>query len=141
MQVSVYGRDTTYVTTETFTVRIRNFDLIGAVIDTALAAGAQTISNVNFERTETRGPYLDALDVATRQARENAEAMVRASGGQLGRLVELSTEGVEVSRFDPRDFGGVGIEAGISGLSEATTVVVPDVRISATVYARWQMIR
>jgi len=140
MQVSRDYRDTSYVTTETFTARIRDFALIGPAIDSALATGAQTISDVAFERTETRGPYVEAIELAARHARENAEAMVRASGGQLGRLLDLSTEALSAAPAAGFRLEEV-VVTGVQARGAATTVVAPSIRVTATVFARWEVVR
>jgi uncharacterized protein YggE len=140
MSVNPYTHDTTYATTEAFTVRIRDFRLLGAVIDTALGSGAQTISNVAFERTETRGPYLEALELATRNARENAETMVRASNAQLGRLLDLSTEPLDASPAVGYRLDEVAVTVR-GAATPVTTIVAPPIRITVTVFGRWEVLR
>ena len=140
MAVDRYGRDTSYVTTHTFTARIRNLDLVGPAIDAALQAGAQTISNLSFSRTDNREAYLEAVEMATARARENAVAMAAASNAQIGRLLDLSTMPLNASppvgfRLDEVVVTGAG------GRSGATTIVNPQIQVSATVYARWELVR
>jgi len=127
------GRDTTYVTTEALTARIRDLTLIGPAIDTALSEGAQEISNVQFTATETGAAYVQALKDATRLVRQRAEAMAQAAGGTLGRTIELTTEPrryYEESTFMLR---GGSIDGG-----SATSVVAPQITVTVTVYGRWE---
>jgi uncharacterized protein YggE len=50
------------------TIRVRDLERLGAVIDSVGAAGANRIDGVSFELAEPRGP----LDAARRQAVEDA---------------------------------------------------------------------
>ena len=133
MQLHARGTDTTYVTTDAMRVRVRDIELVGAAIDTVLAEGAQTVSNVQFGADETTEARLSALALATREARASAEAIATAGGGRLGRVVELTTErnadgGWGLSSIVPTAFSASG---------ERTTVVAPQVDITVTVYGRW----
>lgn len=149
MDVKPYGRDTTYITTNNFTVRIRDLELIGRVIDTALAEGAQMVANAEFLATDTRKATLDAIKEATIAARENAETIAAAAGGKLGRLVELNTETAQQSIYrDP--YNGMSMAMGM-GMGEmrrrdmgmavsggGTSVVAPQLGVTVTVYGRWE---
>lgn len=133
MLVDPSGRDTTFTTSDVLTVRIRDLALIGRAIDTALVQGAQTISNIQFAATDTRAARLEALREATRQARASAEAIAEASGGHLGRVIELTTE-----RRGYEGYSGFRLEEIVTSASSgATTVVTPQLHLSVTVYGRW----
>ncbi len=128
--------DTTYRARETIEVRIRDMSKVGAVIDTALARNITDISDVRFLATDPGAAQEAALREATQRARRQAEAIAAASGGQLGRVLSLSTE----SEFSGRSYG---IEAVIvRGTGEATTGTVitrPSVPVMMTVHGRWQL--
>jgi uncharacterized protein YggE len=129
-------RDTVYVTNDAFSVRIRNFALIGRVIDTALAQGAQTISNVEFQATDESGARLKAIKEATIQAKANANAIAEASGLRMGRIVEISTEvqPYMVPRQE-RSFDMAMAKADVG-----TQVVAPGLKLTMTVHGKWEMI-
>lgn len=65
---------------------------VGAIIDAALAAGADEIDHVAFEVSDAQGLRREALAAAVVEATASAQVMARAAGGRLGRLIELSTE-------------------------------------------------
>lgn len=133
--IDVTGRDTAYVSTDVFTARVRNLDLLGRVIDTALVQGATTISNIAFTATETHDAHIAALRQATQQARANAEIMAQAAGGRLGALLEITTD---PPSYGPRPFQLEEIVAsGASESSSSTTVVAPQLRVTVSVYGRW----
>lgn len=138
IQVRNDMRDTSYVTNDAFTVRLRNLALVGRVIDTALVRGAQTISNVEFQATNTREVELEAIRRATLDARARAEAVAAASGLVLGRVVEVNVNTMP---------GAIAMPAAMSeGLSFAraadagTTIVAPELKVQANVNGKWEMV-
>ena len=137
MQLRNAGRDTLYVTNDAFTVRVRDFNKIGAVIDTALAEGAQTISNVQFQASNTSAAALTAIKEATTKARAYAQAIASASGLTLGNAIEL-TSGGEPMVMDRtmQTFGAMKSAAAV-----ATEVVAPELSITMTVSGRWELVR
>jgi uncharacterized protein YggE len=138
LSTGVSGRDTSFVTTDVFIARVRDLALIGRIIDTALVQGATRISNVQFTATNIKDARAAALREATHQARVNAEIMADASGGKLSRLLEITTESPDYygSRSFSLDESVPVLEGSISG-SAPTTIVVPQLRITVTVYGRW----
>jgi uncharacterized protein YggE len=128
-------RDTVYVTNDAFSVRIRNFDLIGRVIDTALAQGAQTISNVEFQATDESAARLKAIREATIQAKANANAIAEASGLRMGRILDISTEVPQMLARQERAFDMMAAKSDVG-----TQVVAPELKVSVTVHGRWEML-
>ncbi|MCC7196074.1 MAG: SIMPL domain-containing protein [Gemmatimonadaceae bacterium] len=138
IQVRNDMRDTSYVTNDAFTVRLRNLALVGRVIDTALVRGAQTISNVEFQATNTREVELEAIRRATLDARARAAAVAAASGLALGRVVEVNVITMP---------GAIAMPAAMSeGLSLAraadagTTIVAPELKVQVNVNGKWEMV-
>lgn len=134
MRLEFFGRDTFYTTNDVFTARIHNLDLVGRVIDTALAEGAQRISNVEFGRTNPKPFSVQALREATQMARSNAETMAEAAGGSLGRMIELTTE--SAAAFAP--VSSFGASAMGAARAVQTTIVAPQLSATATVRGRWE---
>jgi uncharacterized protein YggE len=138
VQVRNEMRDTSYVTNDVFQVRIHDLTLIGRVIDTALAAGAQTISNVEFRATNTEAATLDAIRQATIMARARAQAVAEASGMRLGRAIQISTDGPGMQLSST---GGASDGAMFRMAAESsTTVVTPELKVVANVSGRWEML-
>jgi hypothetical protein len=121
-----------YVARNAVHVELTALDRIGTVIDAALAAGANRIDGVLFTATQTDSARRVALTAAIANARRDAEAMARAAGGTLGRLLELSTEPAPPGVFGYRAAAGAATRL-------LTTEVAPrEVRVNATVVARWE---
>lgn len=83
-----------YRATNTVSVTLEDLGRIGAVVDAAIAAGANRVEGVEFElrnATEARGR---ALAAAVEDARAKAEAIAAALGVTLGSIVETTEQGV-----------------------------------------------
>ena len=64
-------------------------DAVGGVIDVAVAAGANRITSIAFDATDTRAARSEALTEAVRNARTQASAIAQALGYQLGEPLEI----------------------------------------------------
>src|SRR5437660_983758 len=73
------------------TVRLRELDRLGSLLDAVLAAGATTIREVQFESDTLETARRHALGQALRAAQQDADALARAAGGRLGRLLQVTT--------------------------------------------------
>ncbi len=81
-----------YEVRNTVTVSIGDLTQIGAVIDAATKAGANSIEGIQFVLRENSPAQGDSLALATRQAMTKAEAIARSLNGRIVRVVE-SIEG------------------------------------------------
>ncbi len=91
-----YSKDTPkisgYEVKNTVTVSIRDLSQVGAVIDAATKAGANSVEGIQFVLRENSPAQGDALALATRQAMTKAEAIAQSLNGVIVRVVE-SIEG------------------------------------------------
>jgi uncharacterized protein YggE len=129
-------KDTSYVTNDVFAVRIHNLTLIGRVIDTALAVGAQTISNVEFQATNTTAATIAAIKKATQTARSHAEAVAEAAGLKLGRAIDLGVDGSQVMMASSMNDGAMFLRKA----ETSTTVVAPELKVTMSVTGRWELV-
>ena len=81
-----------YVANNTVRVEVRQLNQVGAVIDAALAAGANMVNTIQFYASNVDAARRTALAEAVGRARADAEALARAVGGSLGPLLELNTQ-------------------------------------------------
>jgi hypothetical protein len=81
-----------YVATNTVRVEVRRLDQVGAIIDAALAAGANMVNAIQFFASNVDAARRAALAEAVTRARGDAEALAKAAGGALGSLLELNTQ-------------------------------------------------
>ena len=94
----------------------RSLDEAGAVIDAAIAAGADDVSGPQLGHSDSRSVYREALPEAVADARAKAEVLAAAAGYVLGELLEL-VEGGSAPRGRSRSAPSFGamlapIEAG-----------------------------
>ena len=131
--------DTTYRSWEVITARVRDLEKVGEAIDTALALRIFQISNVTFTRTDQDSIRDIALQAATARARRQAEVIAEASGGRLGRVIWIGTEGTERGYYAGLYLDGVG--PGNASSSGQTVLVQPQIPVTVTVYGRWELVR
>jgi uncharacterized protein YggE len=65
----------------------------GALIDTAVAAGANTIYGPSLSRSDADALYRQALAKAVEDAKGRAGILAKAAGGELGRVTAMSETG------------------------------------------------
>ena len=79
-----------YNVTNTILVELKSIDLVGRTIDTALAKGANMITSLHFYASNTEVARQEAIAIAVRKARSDAEAAARAAGGSISGLLEIN---------------------------------------------------
>ncbi len=116
-------------------VLIYDRDKIGEVIDASLAAGAHGIERIAFIPARPESAHQEALAAAVLNARERAEVMAEASGGRLGGLIELVTQGAARAR-------GGELQSHVSYCRMvAGTDISPEEPIErSTVLGRWKLV-
>lgn len=77
-----------YEARNTVTVAVTALDNVGAVIDAATQAGANSVESVSFILREGNAARGQALADASKQAMSKAQAMAQAMGGRITRVVE-----------------------------------------------------
>jgi uncharacterized protein YggE len=82
-----------YEVRNTVTVSLAAMDQVGAVIDAATKAGANSVEGIAFVVREDSPAQGDALALATRQAMAKAEAIAGSLGGRIVRVVETNEGG------------------------------------------------
>jgi uncharacterized protein YggE len=86
-----------YEARNTVEITISNLERVGEVVDAATGAGANSVERISFELRNIEASHARSLAAATKQALAKAEAMARAVGGKVKRVVE----GGELSPYLP----------------------------------------
>ncbi len=81
---------TGYNVSNQLNVIIRDMEHIGATLDKATAAGANTIYNIQFLSTKADAAQDEATAYAVQDAMRRAELLANAAGLQLGSIVSIS---------------------------------------------------
>ena len=129
-------RITSYLVTNTVTVELKRIELVGPVLDAALANGANQINSLSFGIATADSARRAALSMAVAKAKADAEVMARAAGGSLGPLIELAAG--EVYRPPPRPM--VAMSRSLESPGEGVPVEPGQEVVRASVSTRWQFI-
>lgn len=80
-------------------VTLSDLSKVGAVIDAATKAGANSIQKVSFTLRDSNPARGQTLAEATRQAMNKAQAIAQALGGRVARVVEEHEGGADSRAF------------------------------------------
>lgn len=75
-----------YVASNEVRVELHDVETVGKVIDAAIQAGANRVGSLQFTAEDPRAAQAEALELAGKRARAQAEAIARALGVQLGAV-------------------------------------------------------
>src|SRR5688572_29884247 len=128
-------RTTSYLVVNSISVELKRIDLVGPVIDAAIAAGANQINSLNFGIQSADSARRAALAIAVAKSRADAEVMARAAGGSLGSLIEMQAS----ESYMPGP--PVPYAAQRMAVAEASVPVEPGQEtVRASVTARWTFV-
>jgi len=83
-----------YEVENTVTVTIKSLDQVGAIIDAATNAGANSVDGIQFIIGEASPAQGEALSLATKQAMAKAESIAASLNGKIVRVVETRESGL-----------------------------------------------
>jgi len=78
-----------YVVTNQIKIFIKNIDIVSEVIDTAIGAGANELSNLEYGISEKEVAIKQARTLAVQQAQESAQLIAGTSGSKLGKVLRI----------------------------------------------------
>jgi uncharacterized protein len=84
-----------YTARNAVTISIGDLEAVGAVIDAATKAGANSVEGVSFVVREDSPARGASLAVASRQAMAKAETLAKSLNGQIVRVVESREGGID----------------------------------------------
>jgi uncharacterized protein YggE len=126
-------KPTVYRVSNTLLVRIDDVSQVGAVIDTAVGAGANQVNSIAFLFSEEKraGLRAQALTLAVNRTRTDAETIASALGVQL-----LDSRDVQVDQgITPIYYGRSGVAA--DAAVPATPIEPGTLKVTATVQVAW----
>ncbi len=119
-----------YVASNTITVRLRNLDDAGAVIDQAVQSGANSLGGISFVFADPKPLYAAARIDAVKDAKAKAELLTDAAGVDLGRLMIIQDGYAQapsprpmLARMEMQADASVPLSAGESSVSASVTLV------------------
>jgi uncharacterized protein len=126
-----------YNVTNTLSVDLKAISLVGPVIDAALSKGANMITSLQFIASNTESARQEAIGIAVRKARADAEAAARAAGGSISGLLE-----VNVGAYfppPPRPMEMKVQRAGAPAMAD-TPISAGDQTLAVDVNTRWRFV-
>jgi uncharacterized protein YggE len=121
-----------YSITQTVSVKVRDFDIAGVLLEGAVSRGANTVSRLSFVIEDTGALRGRALEEAMRKANEAALAMAEAGGFRLGRVLSVQETSAPFMPYEVRTLAA----------REAAPQVEPGVEeISAEVTLTYEMLK
>ena len=124
---------TGYSVSNNVTVTVRDISGLGALLDKAVAAGANAIYGIGFGENDPSALLDKARPLAVADAKRKAEIYARAGGAALGRLMELSEQiGVQPVQFARRAYVQTAAAA-------PTPIEAGEDKLTVTVTARFEL--
>lgn len=103
-----------YTLSQQIQVKIRNFDKIAEVLQKATSLGANTIDQLQFTVDDLEKVKAEAMKEAVTKAKEKAQNIAKASGIDLGRLVNVYedyySQDYSAPSYKAEGMGGGGAE-------------------------------
>ncbi|MBC7930442.1 MAG: SIMPL domain-containing protein, partial [Rubrivivax sp.] len=125
---------TSYIARNAVNVTTGALDRVGAILDAASRAGANSVDGLSFTLRRDEGARAQALANATREAMSKARVIAETLGGRVVRIVEVQEAGTAVRPF-PISYAGGGTVERVS-----TTVQTPIEPGSLEVRAEVQLV-
>jgi len=104
---------------------------LGSVIDIAIASGANRVENISFQLRDYHAAHLEAVRIATRNARREAEVVAEAAGERLGQALSINTGGYSPAPPQPlyRQMADMAAQAPATPIEGGTLTIVANVNI------------
>jgi uncharacterized protein YggE len=123
---------TGYSVSDNVTVIVRDIPRLGALLDQAVAAGANTIYGIGFGENNPSALLDKARPLAVADARRKAEIYAAAGGARIGRLMELTEEASAAPlAFAPRAYARAA--------AAPTPIEAGEDKLTVTVRARFEL--
>jgi uncharacterized protein YggE len=123
-----------YSVSNNLTVMLRDIPRLGALLDKAVAAGANSIYGIGFGNNDPSALLDKARPFAVADARRKAEIYANAGGARIGRLMVLTEE---AGGHMPMAFS----RAYAKGASAPTPIEAGETKLSVTVTARFELVQ
>jgi uncharacterized protein len=126
---------TGYRAENSITVQTGEIGMLGGLIDTAIAAGANRINFLNFTLRDESQARSQAIALAAKDAQAQADSLAKSLGVRLGPVVKATTE----AERRPMPVMRMGAMAMSSSMGAPTPVQPNEVTVPATVSITYQI--
>lgn len=135
-----YGDNVTiYQVSNTISIETEKIDRVGDIIDLAVAAGANSVSSLQFTLSQQKTAELrkEALAIAVKKAQADAETVIAAMGKSLGDVHEVT---VDESYQPPVYYNQDSRSAQMAAGAPSTPIEPGSVEVTARVTAGYQIL-
>ena len=101
----------TYVVDNTVYVTVRNLDKLGELLDTVIAAGANTVNSIQFDVADKTEALKQARAEAVKDAAAQAQELADAAGVKLGEIQSIGFYDSQPYPVYDGKGGGAAVEA------------------------------
>jgi uncharacterized protein YggE len=122
---------TGYSVSNNVTVRVRDIPRLGALLDKAVTAGANSIYGIGFGHNNLSALLDKARPLAVADARRKAEIYAAAGGGRIGRLMVLTEE---AGRQAP-----IAFSRAFTAAAAPTPIEAGEDKLTVTINARFEL--
>ncbi|HSG44227.1 MAG TPA: SIMPL domain-containing protein [Anaerolineales bacterium] len=123
--------DKTYVVDNTVYVTVRDLDKLGELLDTVIAAGANTVNSIQFDVADKSEALKDARTEAVKNAEEQAKELADAAGVKLGDVLTIGFfDSSPYPVFDGKGGGGAAMEAAAVPIQPGQLTFTVDVNVT-----------
>ena len=130
-----------FVARSTVRAEVHRLEDLGKLIDASIARGATEVSGVQFLASNTDEARRSAITEAVRQARADADAMARAAGGTLGRLIAINSGAISQPFYNARENAQLlGVVVTSASGVPGTSIVPGELLVTAYISARWEFV-
>lgn len=123
-----------YNVTNTLAVELKSINMVGPAIDAALAKGANMISSLQFYASNTDAARQEAIALAVKKARSDADAAARAAGGTITGLLEISLGSFYAPPPRPME---LKIRGSVGAAQPDTPISAGDQTVAVDITTRW----
>ena len=128
---------TGYAVTNTVVADVRDLTLVGKVLDAAIAAGANSISSLEFYASNTDSARQKVIAMAIAKTHAEAVAAAQAAGGTLGSLLTLS---IGEAPPPPQPIMRPMMAMAKSSVDQSTSINPSEQTVMVTVSASWRFV-
>lgn len=107
-----------YTVRNSLSVRVRDIDRVGAILDKSVTLGVNEGGNITFTNADPAAAIAEARTEAVEDARRKAETLAAAAGVKTGRILEISEQS-----FAPRPIPMLNAEVAMSRAADAAPPV------------------
>ena len=122
-----------YNASSTLAIKVTDMEKVGALIDAAFAAGANTLNGISFSASDTEEAKNEALKMAVADASNKAGILAEASGLEIAGIETISEGGVFSYENNIGNVYAKGIDTLESAADAGTVVQAAKLIVNASV--------